>query len=118
MTTIGKYLVAILMVQMICLITTVVNAENATTASATPLSSLLPSIRVRKPLSANFTRRVGERIRLECEFELADSSSNDDKRHQSLSYADFTLYWVKNYQELLHPKKNYVQILRKNLTSM
>lgn len=73
-----------------------------------------PILRVRKPLNANYTRRVGDRIRLECEFELVEYYDSDPE----FSYGDFTLYWVKNYQELLHPKRGYVHIIRKNLTTM
>jgi hypothetical protein len=67
---------------------------------------------VKRPLIANYTRRQGERLRLECEFEFI----NGDQPFFNPN--DFTLYWVKNYQELLHSKKGLIHIIRKNMTSM
>lgn len=72
----------------------------------------LNKFHVKKPLNSNYTRKVGERIRLECEFEYSSSENS------ILNQNDFTLYWVKNYQELVQPKKGLVHIIRKNMSSV
>jgi len=87
-----------------------ISTENSTTTTTTSTTneSATNYIKIKKPLNLNYTRKSGERIRLECEFEI---SSN-------LNANDFTMYWVKNYQELIQTKKGFVHVLRKNMTSM
>ncbi len=83
--------------------------EQIQTTHQVPTSQL----RVKTPLVANYTRKVGERLRLECQFEYigpADKSPFNGN--------DFTLYWVKNYQELLQTKKGSVHVFRKNMTTL
>lgn len=67
--------------------------------------------RVKRPLVSNYTRKSNEKIRFECEFEYLNSE-------KQFKPSDFTLYWVKNYQEILSQKKGYVSIIRKNMTSV
>ncbi len=63
-------------------------------------------------MQTNYTRKAGERLRLECQFEyITDKSS-------SFNSNDFTLYWVKNYQELLQTKKGFVHVFRKNMSTV
>jgi hypothetical protein len=94
----------------LCLFVQLISTENTTTTTATTNSNGATTnyVKIKKPLNLNYTRKSGERIRLECEFE---TSSN-------LNSNDFTLYWVKNYQELIQTKKGFVHVLRKNMTSM
>lgn len=95
---------------LLCLFIQYSYQEQPTTNSTTTDSPTQStnSIRVRKPLSLNYTRKAGDRIRLECEFEIS----------VNLNANDFTLYWVKNYQELLQTKKGFVHVIRKNMSSM
>jgi hypothetical protein len=75
-------------------------------------TSTKPStIQIKHGLNANYTRKYGERVRFECEFEYTDTT-------RQINPNDLTLYWVKNYQELLHSKKGFVHIIRKNMTTM
>ena len=92
----------------LCLFGQMISTENSTTTTSTTNESATNYIKIKKPLNLNYTRKSGERIRLECEFEI---SSN-------LNANDFTMYWVKNYQELIQTKKGFVHVLRKNMTSM
>jgi hypothetical protein len=101
-----------------------------TTTTTTTFAINKPMLRVKRPLSANYTRRPGERLRLECEFELVnhqneigtDMSVSDDEDATDplaeLTPQDFTLYWVKNYQELVQTRKGVVHVIRKNMSIM
>ena len=77
-------------------------------------NSTQPQLRLKKPLPSNYTRKPSERLRLECEFEYTTTAADTSQ----LNPTDFTLYWVKNYQELLHTKKGVLHILRKNMTTI
>ena len=82
-------------------------ADEETSTQIAPTSLLV----VKRPLNTNFTRKFGERVRLECEFDYLD-------HEKQVNPNDFTLYWVKNYQEMLHSKKGFVHVIRKNLTTI
>ena len=69
---------------------------------------------MRRPLNTNYTRKSGERLRLECEFEYLPSPNENSH----FTASDFTLYWVKNYQELIQSKKGIVSLIRKNLSTI
>ena len=90
-----------------------IKAETNTSTTTTSAPTLF---HVKRPLAANYTRRQGERLRLECDFEFLNGHT--DQHDTFFNPNDFTLYWVKNYQELLHTKKGLVHIIRKNMTSM
>ena len=72
-----------------------------------------PLLRIKTALQSNYTRKAGERLRLECQFEYLT-----DDEATLFNSNDFTLYWVKNYQELLQTKKGFVHVLRKNMSTM
>jgi hypothetical protein len=104
-------------------------ATTETTAPFTTTTTKIskPILRVKRPLSANYTRRPGERLRLECEFELINNDLNDMSMSGDedatdplveLAPQDFTLYWVKNYQELVQTRKGVVHVIRKNMSIM
>lgn len=85
------------------------------TTSAIPTTSVLiqtPQLIVKIPLQANYTRKAGERLRLECQFDYISDKSTPFNSN------DFTLYWVKNYQELLQTKKGFVHVFRKNMSTV
>ena len=71
------------------------------------------TMRVKQPLHSNYTRKTGERLRLECDFELHPATGSSPHNPN-----DFTIYWVKNYQELLQTKKGQIHVIRRNLTTI
>lgn len=67
-------------------------------------------LRIKRPLMANYSRRAGERVRFDCEFELSTSLS--------VQPSEISLYWVKNYQEIIQPKRGETTVVRRNLSTM
>lgn len=60
-------------------------------------------IKLNRGLLSNYTAKVGDRIRLECEF---DSNTDID-----------TIYWIRNLEEIIQPIRGKILITRKNLTT-
>ncbi|CAF0723445.1 unnamed protein product [Brachionus calyciflorus] len=87
-----------------------INCQTNTT-TVTTSNQPITLLKIKRPLNLNYTRKVGERIRLECDFELVNPTT-------SINPNDLTLYWVKNYQELIQPKRSQIQIIRKNMSSI
>jgi len=73
--------------------------------------SVNPQLSILNPLASNYTRNTGERIRLTCDFKLTPATIIYNQN-------DFTIYWVKNYQELLQTKKGHTNVIRKNLSTV
>ncbi|RNA44299.1 tyrosine- kinase transmembrane receptor ROR1 [Brachionus plicatilis] len=69
------------------------------------------SLHIKRPLSSNYSRRIGERVRLDCEFSV-------DGPLTPLQLSDISLYWIKNYQEIIQPKRGETTIIRRNLSTM
>jgi hypothetical protein len=93
-------------------ISPIVQANNSTSEpflTSTTTENQVVQLRIKRPLNANYTRKVGERVRLECEFEYPNGYLNP---------SDLTLYWVKNYQELIQNRRGFVHVLRRNFTSI
>lgn len=61
-------------------------------------------------MNKNYTRQTGGRLRLVCDFQLEPIVD--------YSPSDLTIYWVKNYQELLQSKKGHVHVIRKKLSTV
>ena len=105
------------------------NSNSDALSSSTPLVAIVPeqqheeeqqqqqraTLVVRRALASNYTRHAGERIRLECEFVYTAASSSEAN---AFNHNDFTLYWVKNYQELLRTRKGVIHVLRRNMTTV
>jgi len=76
-----------------------------------PITAPTTSLSILTPLAANYTRNTGERVRLTCDFKLTPATL-------TYSPGDLTIYWVKNYQELLQTKKGRIHVVRKNLSTV
>ena len=76
-----------------------------------PTDQERPKLQIIQPLNANYSRKVGERLRLTCSFKLVPSTVQYGKN-------DLTIYWVKNYQELMQTKKGKVSVVQRDLNTI
>ena len=86
----------------------VLHVINSTASTSQPTK---PELSILTSLASNYTRITGERIRLSCDFKLTPTTTLYNPN-------DLTIYWVKNYQELMQTKKGHqVHVIRKNLST-